>query len=275
MNAPSLNVPPAVFAKQMDFIKGHFNIIDPDQLLEGGFEQPAALVTFDDGMLGYFEDAVPIMAEREIPSINFLNMDTIEGEVSWAGLVTYLAEHDTRFQAKIAEHLGNSPINTTTIQPDLVREYLSNMGSETIDRTVKSYTGAIAARLDLEAVQDSRFVFFGNHLANHYSAPTLATGELVRQYRSNQERINRYPNGRAMFAYPHGCFVNDQSDLLRSLGARGVFYSSEGINRNVQDHVYNRLSVYSSMTRVEDLLGQIQWMGLKRLVKKKLIGKTV
>ena len=130
MNAPSLNVPPAVFAGQMDFIKGHFNIIDPDQLREGGFEQPAALVTFDDGMLGYFENAVPIMAEREIPSINFLNMDTIEGEASWAGLLTYLAEYDTRFQAKISGPRGGSPIDTTTIQPELVRDHLSTIGSE-------------------------------------------------------------------------------------------------------------------------------------------------
>jgi peptidoglycan/xylan/chitin deacetylase (PgdA/CDA1 family) len=274
MNAPSLNVPPEVFAKQMDFIKGHFNIIDPDQLLEGGFEQPAALVTFDDGMLGYFENAVPIMAEREIPSINFLNMDTIEGDVSWAGLVTYLAKYDTTFQAKIAGPLGNAPLDTTTIQPDLVRDCLSSMDSESIDRTVKSFTGVIATHPDLEAVQDSRFVFLGNHLANHYSAPTLARDELVREYRSNQERIDRYPNGRAMFAFPHGCFISDQSELLRSIGARGVFFSSEGINRDVRDSVYNRLSVYSSMTRVEDLLGQIQWMRLKRLLSKKLSGST-
>ena len=98
MDAPSLNVPPTLFAKQMDFISDNFNVIDPDQLMEGDYERPAALITFDDGMLGYFSNAVPIMTDRQIPSINFLNIDTIEGNPSWAGLVTYLADVDVDFQ---------------------------------------------------------------------------------------------------------------------------------------------------------------------------------
>ena len=264
MDAPSLNVPPTLFAKQMDFISDNFNVIDPDQLMEGDYERPAALITFDDGMLGYFSNAVPIMTDRQIPSINFLNMDTIEGNPSWAGLVTYLADVDVDFQRKIGHDEDGPPVEITLVSPGIVREYLSSMGDESLVGRVREFTGAIATRRDLEAVQDSSLVFLGNHLANHYSTLTLGKEELSEQYSRNQSLLNHYANARPMFAYPHGRFRPIQNDLLGSLGAEAIFYSSEGINRRVSGRFYNRLSVDSHMTCVEDLVGQIRWVEFRR-----------
>ncbi len=100
----NLNVPPELFAKQMGFIADHFNIISPDQLLENNYDAPAALIAFDDGMPGYFREAVPIMAEKRIPSTIFLNMAPVEGEIFWSGLITYLTEYDVEFCKVLHRH---------------------------------------------------------------------------------------------------------------------------------------------------------------------------
>jgi hypothetical protein len=268
MNAPNLNVPPLLFAQQMDFIRNHFNIIGPDQLLKGDYQPPAALVTFDDGMLGYFQNALPILTEKKIPSINFLNMETIEGEPSWSGLVTYLTLYDAPFQEKLSRHFHQSPPwAVTLIDPDFVHDYLSTIDTDSLKERVKNFTGAIATPSDLEAVQNNRFVYFGNHLYNHYCTLTLNKEDLQKQYSINQEKINQFPNGRAMFAYPYGRFIHQQTDLLKSWRADIIFYSSEGINRQVSNRFYNRLSIDAHMTQVEDLWGQIRWLEFRQFMK--------
>ena len=263
MDAPSLNVPPILFARQMDYISDHFNIIGPDELLDGGYDRPAVLITFDDGMLGYFNNAVPIMTERQIPSINFLNMDTIEGSSSWAGLVAYLLETDATFRRLISNET-NLPTDTTMLDPGVVRDYLSSVDSEMLTSKSQKFTGAIASKDDLETVQFNPLVFLGNHLANHNSTLTLSTETLTSQYCSNQTRLNHFPNSRPMFAYPHGRFRHGQNELLRSLGAQAIFYSSEGVNREGFAPIFNRLSVDSRMTRIEDLIGQVRWVEFRR-----------
>jgi hypothetical protein len=215
-------------------------------------------------MLGYFSKAVPIMSARQIPSINFLNMETIEGRPSRAALVTYLIQHDANFLNLIDRtHDGPAP-DAATIRPDVVRDYISTIDLKSLSETVREFTGAVATTRELEAAQDNPFVFLGNHLANHYSAPTLDRHQFLEQYNANQDMLSRYRNARRMFAYPHGRFTQSHNDCLRTVGAEAVFYSSEGINKADSDPFYNRLSMDSRMTRVEDLVGQIRWVEIRR-----------
>ena len=92
-----LNVPPNVFEYQMDFIDKNFNVISPDDLINDNIPEKAALITFDDGFKSYFQTAVPIMEKYSFPSINFLNMATIRGEIFFSGLITYLCEMQPDF----------------------------------------------------------------------------------------------------------------------------------------------------------------------------------
>jgi len=225
MNAPNLNVPPALFSRQMDFIRDHFNLIDPDQLLAGNYDQPAALITFDDGMLGYFKNAVPIMTEKKIPSINFLNMETIEDGLSWTGLVSHLITYDVNFQNKVSQCYNQSPpYNITLIEPDFVNKYISTVDMGVLDKKVRDYTGPIATMEDIDAVNNNPYVFLGNHLYNHYSAISLDEPHFKEQFSLNQEKIDQIPNGRSFFAYPFGRFGHHQTDLLKSYGADVVFF---------------------------------------------------
>ena len=74
----NLNVSPHIFEKQIKFIQKKFNIISPDQLLnQKKLPDNPALITFDDGFAGAFNNGIQYLVEHKIPSIMFLNMGHI------------------------------------------------------------------------------------------------------------------------------------------------------------------------------------------------------
>lgn len=268
----NLNVTPELFARQMDFIREHFNCISPDQLLEGDYKTPAALVTFDDGMPGYFREAVPIMTQRDVPSIIFLNMAPIEGEIFWSGLITYLTECDEEFPKVLRKQFAarkNIP-DFLLCNPKIVNDYLASIDFRSIDPRIRSFYGPFAHLRDLDSVGENPLVFFGNHLYNHYNAAQLSEKDLREQYLLNEQKILKYKNGRSIFAYPFGqpgrCFSARETKLLYSLGAKVVFYSSGRINKGPKNGFYDRIGVDSSIETIADLFGLIHWMQVRNYV---------
>ncbi len=269
----NLSISPQLFAKQMDFIADHFNMIGPDQLLEGHYDTPAALITFDDGFPGYFREAVPIMAQKRIPSIIFLNMAPIEGEIFWSGLITYLTEYDAEFCKVLHNHFPkqkNIP-DFLFCNRKIVNDYMAAIDFSPLEDKIRSFYGPFANLKDLDSARDNSLVFFGNHFYNHYNAFQLSDEELHQQYFLNDQKILRYNNGRSLFAYPFGqpsiCFTQRQTQLLFSFGAKAVFSSSGRINRPGQKRFYDRIGIDSSIETVDDLFGLIQWMSLKATLK--------
>ena len=98
-----LNVRPSLFEEQIKFIKKNFNVISPHHLLRGEIPHRAALITFDDGFIGYFKNAIKILEKYDLPSIIFLNMGPIKGEVFWSGLITYLCDKRSDFKSYLQE----------------------------------------------------------------------------------------------------------------------------------------------------------------------------
>ena len=267
----NLSITPELFARQMDFMRGHFNFISPDQLLAGDYERPAALVTFDDGMPGYFREAVPIMTQRDIPSIIFLNMAPIEGEIFWSGLITYLTERDMEFPKVLRQQFParkNIP-DFLLCNRKIVNDYLASIDFRSLEPKLRSFYGPFAHLKDLDSVSENPLVFFGNHLYNHYNAAQLSGEDLREQYLLNEQKILEYKNGRSMFSYPFGqpgtCFSPRETQLLHSLGAKAVFCSSGRINKGTPNGFYDRIGIDSSIETIADLFGLIQWMQMKNL----------
>ncbi len=263
-----LNVPPQLFEEHMRFINANFNVITPDDLLKKNYETPAAMITFDDGMPGYFRQAVPIMAKHNISSIIFLNMGPIEGEIFWAGIITYLTLFDAKFQKIFLEKYFRLPAEADYLlcETSMVDGYLKRMGRSAIDK-IRLFYGEFASLKDLEDLRGNPSVFFGNHFYNHYNTLKLSNDEIKEQYTSNEIRILKYSNGRRFFAYPFGqpglCFNDSQTQYLRSLGAQAIFSSSGDINRKDNSNFYDRIGVDSYVETSEDLFGRIQWKRLK------------
>ncbi len=241
----NLNVRPAAFARQVDLIRRLFRVIGPEELLAGEVETPAALITFDDGNRSYVEDALPILKERGVPSVAFLNMGPVQGEVCWSGLVTYLQHQEPGFR-RGREGLPASPHAFHEITEEEVSRYLQTVDQEALLARVRAFRGRIVTPVELDAVRQERLVWLGNHLYHHYNSAAVSAQKLREAYRSNQELLDRHPRGTRLFSYPFGqperCFTAGTTELIRAEGASALFSSVGLPNFNRHPEVYNRIA---------------------------------
>ena len=249
-----LNVPPDIFEFQMDFINQNFNIIGPDDLMNNNIPKNAAVITFDDGFKSYFNTAVPIMRKFSIPSIIFLNMAPIKGEIFWAGLITYLCDNKTDF-LEYLKVSGNSNVSEKShylfCSKEVVNSYLIAKGKN-FKVEVDKFVGNFADLNDLYSVSENDLVFFGNHLYNHYVPLLLSDQEFLDLYQLNRDELDCYPNYRNLFSFPFGqpgtCFSNHQIELLYNIGAERIFSSYPIVNLDIDAQYLHRIPLHSHNT---------------------------
>ena len=78
----------AAFRKQMEYVTKHFRVVSLDQMvqeLESDVDNGRAIVvTFDDGYVGTYSEAFPILQEYKIPATVYLAAGAIDsGELLW------------------------------------------------------------------------------------------------------------------------------------------------------------------------------------------------
>lgn len=249
-SAYSLGVSLECFEAQILWIKKHFKIIDPNQLItnESG-ERPQALITFDDGLPGYFLNAVPILQKHKCPSIIFLNMEPVQGGVFWSGLATYVADHDPRFHKwRTTVSLAEPDINFLNITPQIVNDYLTWRGdSVEYLREVHKFHGGFATSEMLENAARLPGVYFGSHLFNHRNATTLTPQELTESYLKNERALQGYSNYCNLFSYPFGqpgsCFNRETNRIILSLGAARLFDSIQLSNNRRDAKLLHRINM--------------------------------
>ncbi len=248
-----LNVKPDLFDFQVGFIKKHFNVIGPDDLLAGDIPEQAAMITFDDGMAGYFTDAVPILTSHKVPSLSFLNMNTVRGDVLWAALLSCLAVRSD-FVDYVKDHRPDSSPESVAqylVDQAVVEDFLQNTGLH-LDDEVKSFTGAIASESDVKAADANPYVYYGNHLDNHYVASLMTDEQLLLSFQNNRDALKKYSSSRDIFSFPFGQpgrhFKMGQAELLLKNGADKVFFSSGKTNVDSSLEILDRVPLGSFET---------------------------
>ena len=139
----NLNVNPVLFEKQILWLKKNFNIISPTQILKNNYKKPAAMITFDDGDKSYIKYAIPILKKHNIASINFLNMGVIKGELSWAGIVTYLTHIDKKFKS----------IDYLNINKNMLETFCRKINKKNLYKKIKKYVGNFLTINDLKKIR--------------------------------------------------------------------------------------------------------------------------
>ena len=238
-----LNVPPQIFARQLDLIGQHFHFITPQQLLTGDYRTPAALLTFDDGNASVVHEALPILKAKGIPAILFVNMGPAMGEVCWAGLAAFLQYCEPAFRAQAARQ----PHDFVRFTESEIARYLDTIDAEALFGRVRSFRGAIASEADLQALSTEPLLSLGNHLYNHYNARTVSAQRLRTEYWKNQEILDAHPCGVRLFSYPFGqpqtCHDDPATTLVVNEGARAVFSAYPLPNFSRHALVYHRVAM--------------------------------
>ena len=224
----SLNVCPELFEDQIKIIQRQFNVISPETLLEGNYNTPAAVITFDDGSKGNFTYAYPILEKLNCPSVMFLNMGPINGLIFWSGLITYLCDCDSEFMEKVIRK-SKKKIQEPYflyLQPRDILDYLEKH-KELIFRKAREYYGDFMNPNDLKIMSNSELLKFGNHMYQHYNCANSTVAEITANFNANQKELNNFKNTTKLFSYPFGqkgtCYNQITNDLIFNLGAEAIF----------------------------------------------------
>ncbi|HAT50478.1 MAG: polysaccharide deacetylase family protein [Nitrospirae bacterium] len=250
----NLNVPPALFETQIGFIKHYFTIISPQQLVDGGYATPAALITFDDGFAGFFDNALPILERLHCPSLLCLNMAPVAGEVFWSGLLAYLYDTDKKFIEYLTASRGRQVDSFLQCTPEDVAGYLASgwVDREKVDQMARHYYGPFATHEHLARIEQGFGVALGNHSYRHYNAVTLSPEALQREYWENEQALAQYSNKIEIFSYPFGqpdtCLNTETHRVLRNAGARVLLYSSGGVMWRTKGSLWNRIGMSEQIT---------------------------
>ena len=122
-----LTVSISQFIDQITWIKNNFNIVDPAIVLTENSSLPssAAIITFDDGFLGAFENGFPILKQFNIPILMFLNMKPIlDRSPMLSALVCYLFKYNNDFKDFVKKYRVHSPYHLS-INPNLLKKFLN------------------------------------------------------------------------------------------------------------------------------------------------------
>ena len=234
------------FRRQTAWITDHYQVVHPESLASGRkLPENAAVITFDDGFRGAFENGLPILEERNLPSIVFLNMRSIvEQRPLIAALVAHLERFVPAFVSFAREAGACAPFHVS-LTPATLARFEERFGLPDLSGVIR-YQGPLADPATIAGWSSSKLVAFGSHLFDHWNAPALTEAEFVEQYDRNQSVLASYSNQLPMLAFPNGRFTAVHLQLLRERGAAKAFSSSGGVPRDPGAFLLDRCSLYQS-----------------------------
>ena len=242
-----LNVTPSNFEKQIKWISRNYRLAEPSYLLEDIPQQKKrndiALITFDDGSSSITDFAVPILRKYGVKAILFVNGSPCLGNRFWSGLVTYLASRDLLFAEKMKEKYGVDDFFLKITELD-IKENSIIAKLNTINERVEHYCGKFASIDELNNASDC--LWLGNHLYDHFNAASVKPNLLRSLYRKNSEFLDGMQNGMSdIFSYPFGqpetCYNNDTDKIIKTLGAKKIFFAN-----NKKNNSFNNTHMYRS-----------------------------
>jgi len=253
------------FERQIQWIKANFELVHPSAILsDEPLPKRSAVITFDDGYRGTFENGLPILERLGVPSLIFLNMQPILlGTPILSAMVCFLDGAVPAF-AKFCRQARLEPPFHLSLNPRVWEEYKREHGD--IDMSaVGKFQGEFADLGTLRRWDGHPLVCYGNHLFEHWNAAALSSEELEDQYLHNEAELSSFSGRVNLFAFTNGqpdsCFSTRDVALLKSLGAGRVFSAAGGVNPDKKEFLLGRVALCESDNTVSML-----WFRIGRAV---------
>jgi peptidoglycan/xylan/chitin deacetylase (PgdA/CDA1 family) len=245
-------LPRQVFAEQMRYIKRHYRVLSLRQMVEelqnSGARSQGVVVTFDDGYLGTYTDAFPVLKEYGIPATVYITSGPVEsGELPWYDGIFLRFQRapsevtvtlDTQRNFRLTDFASRVDAATTTVA------YLRTLPDEERQRWCGSFDKAIpvpnaelrGSMMNWEQVRQMRRagVSIGCHTMTHPVLSRLAPDAMQREVAESKCLIeDRLDFTVEDFAFPFGkprdCGTIG-ARLLSTLGLRTAMTTILGIN---------------------------------------------
>ena len=248
-------VPPGVFRRQMEFLKGRFRILSLREAIshvetETPFPPASTAVTFDDGYRNNFSNAYPILTEYAIPFSLFVSTGFLGNQSCpwWEQIrqalvlnsqsVTLNVDSRQR-EYDLASDMGKRKLNAEMRQhilmhPDDEGNVLQHLQNQLSHWPGSEQGDIFLSREELRRLAQSRLVEIGSHSISHASLTHLDHEALRREVQGSKDVLES-DLGRPVesFAYPYGERADFSPEVIRMVKDSGYRCALTGLQGNV------------------------------------------
>lgn len=241
------NVTRERFIRQVRAIQRRKKFLEDEEFVEENNRgtKNIACLTFDDGYLNAWNNAIPVLEELKIPSTFFINSATVLGDDFWRDRVRHLISQNLAtdfvqfggFDGQIRpEHFYRDTKDSAKVNTKEICKVMLNffeMHEINFQSPLK-----FCASMDLKKIESLSYTKIGNHSHNHYVLSTLDLADQESEILTTQKWLTEhFSNGKIsnVFSMPFGSVDSYNFGtlyILRKLGFRNVFTSESGPSSN-------------------------------------------
>ena len=152
----------------------------------------------------------------------------INREPNIVSKIEYLKKNNKTFQSYLNKKKMIFPIYD--MNPDKFKNFDNKMFIDS--KKVIRYQGELVNSITLKKYSNNDFVFYGNHLYDHWNVINLDMKEIKKLYFQNKKYLKNYSNFIDIFSFTHGVpnknFSKKNLNQLLSFKPKHIFYSSGG-----------------------------------------------
>lgn len=267
----NVSVTPEVFAANLDYFKQYYNVVPMSAIESGELPARPLVITFDDGYLSVYQNAMPALHDRGMSACIYLITRAIEGKIVWVNMLNYaLREHaDEAFKVltqfdqlaqltDISDIIGLVQHTFTPSQIDALCTALTDALPEINSEGLYATEAQI---LDMQA----HGLQFGFHTRDHFNLRNCNDTELESQLdKSGCEGVINSNT----FAYPFGYFNTNavshledkQYERIMTVGNNNDIYSIKHLDRT-EVFSDNPADIFAQIEIVEPIIARLRkWM---------------
>jgi peptidoglycan/xylan/chitin deacetylase (PgdA/CDA1 family) len=251
---PNVTASPAEFARQMDYVKRHYNLVTCELVaawLKGDATLPpyAAMITFDDGYYDNYAYAYPILRERNLPAVIFLTTDYIgRSNPFYWDFVSYCFNHTEKNSAVLPRYEAVSWQGKTE-KMAVMKQWIERL--KLLPNEEKQHAVAALENVLEVSVPESAFsglhlswdqvremsqngIEMGSHTATHPILTRVPLPQVEHELASSKQKIEAEINKPVIgIAYPNGGsadFSPEVIKLAQQTGYKVAFSLVGGVN---------------------------------------------
>ncbi|WP_037321003.1 polysaccharide deacetylase family protein [Salegentibacter sp. Hel_I_6] len=218
------------FEIHLSYLKKNYSVISVDQLLEwykSNIKLPKKpmLITFDDGDLSVYQNALPLLKKYSLPAILFIvtNLINTEKPFWWDEIEYYLGKEE-----------GNKKVWEVKTWPNSKREAFLEELRNNSSKPLLKYKQLTTAQLKEMQGAD---IMIANHSHTHPMFDQCTQEELESEIKSSIEILKDLGFTPDVFAYPNGNYSPDAENVLKKYGADKAYLFDHKINKKEINHL--------------------------------------
>jgi peptidoglycan/xylan/chitin deacetylase (PgdA/CDA1 family) len=280
------SVPVDVFREICHFFDKYYKVIHFSEI-EDYFskknKKPAAIITFDDGLMDIHKYAFPILEEMNLKFNVNIDTEILETSKPQDFVRVYDMLNTTKIDSFMNRNFMESPIiidkthpiNTENEFTDLLsklsikkrRQFVEEM-SEISGMKSENFSKVLSIE-NIKELNKSGLVEFGSHSHTHSILTNLSEDELKIELKYSKSILENILEDKIdIIAYPNGV-CNEKTDVFsKSLGYKYILKTNDKINfidkKMIKEHCYERINQYHSSLN----LSLAHTYGITRMIRK-------